>query len=271
MIRSLTRARAAWIACALVALAAAAEAQQTPAPTPPAVSAPAASPSVAAPAASPATATSTPAAAAPASAPSASPAAATSAPTPAPSAPTPATAPSPVAAPAPAATPAPAPSAASGDSGSMGETIDLTARPAAYLDGKAGRDEVYSAILDAIGAVRAEIDKAGLKPVDHPIAIFLEADDSGFKFRAAVPLAAAPDGKTQLSDAVKLGQTPVGKAMRFEHRGAYDDIDGTYEAITAYLDEKGVDAQDVFVEEYLNDVKSPEDPNLQVDIYVLLK
>ena len=230
MVRSLRRARAAWLACALAAFAAAAAAQQTPAPTP-ATSAPAASP----------------------------------APAPSPGAPASAANPS------PAATPAPAPSAASGDNGSMGETVDLTARPAAYLDGKAGRDEVYSAILDAIGAVRAEIGKAGLKPVDHPIAVFLEADDSGFKFRAAVPLAGATDGKTQLSDAVKIGETPVGKAMRFEHRGAYDDIDGTYEAITAYLDEKGVDAQDVFVEEYLNDIKSPEDPNLQVDIYVLLK
>jgi len=153
----------------------------------------------------------------------------------------------------------------------MGQTIDLVARPAAYLEGKAGRDEVYSAITGAIATVRAEVAKAGLKPVDHPIAVFLEADDSGFKFRAAVPIAAAPEGKTQLSDVVKIGSTPVGKAMRFEHRGAYDDIDGTYEAITAYLDEKGVDAQDVFVEEYLNDIKSPEDPNLQVDIYVLLK
>jgi len=247
MVRSLTRARAAWVACALVALAAAAQAQQTPAP--PTAAAPAASPAAAAPAPSPA-------AAAPAATPT---------PTPSPSAP------APTAAPAPAATPAPTPGAIPGDSGSMGETVDLTARPAAYLDGKAGRDEVYSAILDAIGAVRAEIGKAGLKPVDHPIAVFLEADDSGFKFRAAVPLAGAPDGKTQLSDAVKIGETPVGKAMRFEHRGAYDDIDGTYEAITAYLDEKGVDAQDVFVEEYLNDIKSPEDPNLQVDIYVLLK
>jgi effector-binding domain-containing protein len=241
MVRSLTRARAAWVACALVALAAAAQAQQTPAP--PTAAAPAASPAAAAPEPSPA-------AAAPAATPT---------PTPSPSAP------------APAATPAPTPGAIPGDSGSMGETVDLTAHPAAYLDGKAGRDEVYSAIIGAIGAVRAEIDKAGLKPAGPPIAVFLEADDSGFKFRAETPLAVAPEGKTQLSDAVKIGQTPVGKAMRFEHRGAYDDIDGTYEAITAYLDEKGVDAQDVFVEEYLNDIKSPEDPNLQVDIYVLLK
>ena len=257
MNRSLTRARAAWLACALVAFAATAAAQQTPAPSPGAAAAPAASPSAAAPA--PSEAATSPAA-------TPTPASASPAPVPSPGAPAPAANPS------PAATPAPTPSAASGDSGgSMGETIDLTARPAAYLDGRAGRDEVYSAIIGAIGQVRTEIGKAGLKPVDHPIAIFLEADDSGFKFRAAVPLAGAPDGKTQLSDAVKIGETPVGKAMQFEHRGAYDDIDGTYEAITAYLDEKGVDAQDVFVEEYLNDIKSPEDPNLQVDIYVLLK
>jgi effector-binding domain-containing protein len=199
-------------------------------------------------------------------------------------APTPgvAASPSPSPAPSPAAsavaTPSPSPSAKpspdaanSGDSGSMGETVDLVSRPAAYLEAKADRDDVYSAILDAIGKVRAEIDKAGLKAAGRPIAIFLEADDSGFTFRAETPIESAPEGKTQLSDTVKLGQTPIGKAMRFEHRGAYDDIDGTYEAITAYLDEKGVDAQDVFVEEYLNDVKSPEDPNLQVDIFVLLK
>ena len=49
------------------------------------------------------------------------------------------------------------------------------------------------------------------------------------------------------------------------------DIDATYDAITAYLDEKGVDAQDSFVEEYANDVKDADDPTLQVNIYVLLK
>jgi effector-binding domain-containing protein len=188
--------------------------------------------------------------------------------------PAPTTAPStsPTPTPAPAATPAPSPNAgSSGDSGSMGETVDLVSGPAAYIEANAGRDEVYSAITSAIATIRTEVAKAGLKPTGHPMAVFLEADDTGFRFRAEVPIEAAPEGKTQLSDTVKLGQTPVGKAMRFEHRLAYDDIDGTYEAITAYLDEKGVDAQDIFVEEYLNDVKSPEDPSLKVDIFVLLK
>jgi effector-binding domain-containing protein len=125
--------------------------------------------------------------------------------------------------------------------------------------------------MASLAIIRAELDKAGLKPAGRPLAVFLEADDNGFTYRAEIPIAAIPEGKTQLTLAVKFGQTPAGKAMRFEHRGAYDDIDATYEAITAYLDEKGVDAQDVFMEEYLNDVKTSDDPNLQVDIFVLIK
>ncbi len=185
----------------------------------------------------------------------------------APATPAPTPSPSPMATPAPSASPAnPA-----GESGSMGETVELVAHPAATVDGKADRDEVFGAITGSIDQIHKEIAKAGLKAAGRPIAIFLEADDVGFKYRAAIPLELAPEGKTELSDTVKLGRTPVGKAMRFEHRGAYDDIDATYEAITAYLDEKGIDAQDMFIEEYLNDVKTTDDPNLQVDIFVLLK
>jgi effector-binding domain-containing protein len=164
----------------------------------------------------------------------------------------------------------PAEAAPSGE-GSTGETVDLPARPFAYVEGKADRDEIYSAILGSLGVVKREMDKAGLVPEGRPLAVFVEADDNGFKYRAGYPLAAAPEGKSSLSDAVKMGQTPSGKAMRFEHQGAYADIDATYDAITAYLDEKGVDAQDSFVEEYANDVKDPDDPTLQVNIYVLLK
>ena len=69
----------------------------------------------------------------------------------------------------------------------------------------------------------------------------------------------------------KVRNYEVQARLWLEHQGAYSDIDATYDAITAYLDEKGVDAQDSFVEEYANDVKDPDDPTLQVNIYVLLK
>jgi effector-binding domain-containing protein len=189
-----------------------------------------------------------------------------------PAAPAPATSPQP-----PAASGATPPSegesakAPESGNGSTGNIVDLTQRPFAYIEGKADRDEVFSSIQGSLGLVRRDMDKAGVKPSGRPLAVFLESDDTGFRYRAGYPLESAPDGKSSLSDAVKIGLTPSGKAMRFQHLGAYADIDATYDAITAYLDEKGIDAQDSFIEEYANDVKDPDDPNLEVDIDVLLK
>jgi effector-binding domain-containing protein len=192
--------------------------------------------------------------------------------TPAPVAsPAPAPSPEPAPSPTPAASATPSPSPSPSDSAGTGEIVELTARPVAATEGKASRDEVYNAIMGSLAAIQAELDKAGLKSAGNPLAVFLEADDSGFKYRAEIPITATPADKTQLSDSVKFGLSPAGKAMRFEHRGEYDEIDYTYEAITAYLDEKGVDAEDVFIEEYLNLPKSSDDPNLQVDIFVLIK
>jgi effector-binding domain-containing protein len=154
---------------------------------------------------------------------------------------------------------------------SASQTLDLVGRPAAYMEGKSNWDEGFSALMGAIALVNDEIAKAGLKSAGRPLGVFLETDDAGFRYRAMVPIEAAPEGKTELSETIKIGQTPAGKAMKFEHRGSYEDIDSTYEAITAYLDEKGLEAENLFYEEYLNDVKSPDDPTLEVDIYVLLK
>ncbi|HSV00452.1 MAG TPA: GyrI-like domain-containing protein, partial [Roseiarcus sp.] len=214
--------------------------------------------------------------AAPSPAPAASAPAAPSAQTPAPPSSTPA---KPADAPA-AANPAPAapgdaaqpaqPGSAPGE-GSTGETVTLPARPFVYIEGKADKDEIYGSILNSLSAVKRDMDKANLAPAGRPIAVFVESDDTGFKYHAGYPISAAPEGKSSLSDTVKIGQTPSGKAMKFEHQGAYGDIDATYDAITAYLDDKGIDAQDTFIEEYANDVKDPDDPTLQVNIYVLLK
>ena len=71
--------------------------------------------------------------------------------------------------------------------------------------------------------------------------------------------------------AFKLGETPSGRAVKFEHRGAYEEIDATYEAITAWLDDKGLESRDFFVEEYLDQGKGADDTALAVDVYVFVK
>ena len=190
MVRSVRLARAAAIVVALIACAAVSQAQQVPAPTPSLAASP-----------SPVTA--------PSSSPAPSPAAAAAA------------TPSPTPGAAPSQDTKPSPDAGnSGDSAAMGETVDLVSQPAAYLEAKADRDDVYSAILGAIGKVRAEIAKAGLKAVGPPIAIFLEADDSGFTFRAAVPIELGAGGQ---DPAFRLGEARSdadrqGDALRVSQR-----------------------------------------------------
>jgi effector-binding domain-containing protein len=86
-----------------------------------------------------------------------------------------------------------------------------------------------------------------------------------------IPLAAKPQGKPALPAGVELGTSPAGKAIKFQHRGPYDEIESTYNLITAFLDEKGLEAQDLFIEEYLTDTKESDDVGLEADIYVFLK
>jgi effector-binding domain-containing protein len=154
---------------------------------------------------------------------------------------------------------------------STAEMLDITSRPTAILHGQAKWDEGFASIMKAQARIKAALEKAGLKAAGRPITIFTQTDDTGFTYDAMLPLAEEPKADLQLTDDVKLGSSPSGKAIKFQHRGAYDDIDSTYDLITAYLDEKGLEARNFFIEEYLTDLKSADDANLAVDIYVFIK
>ncbi len=151
------------------------------------------------------------------------------------------------------------------------ETLDVPARPVALLAGDSDWADGFKTIVTAIGKVDDALKGAGLKQAGPPFAVFLSTDDNSFHFEAMVPIAEKPEGKSELADGVKLGESPSGKAIKFLHRGAYDDIDSTYDLITAYLDEKGLEAKNLFVEEYLTDTKDSDDAGLEADIYVFLK
>lgn len=154
--------------------------------------------------------------------------------------------------------------------GVASETVMVDARPAAVLKGQGKWEDAAKTLSGAIAKLNASVRKAGLAVNGRTIAVFTKTDDTGFSFEAMAPLAAAPEGKVKLTDGVEIGASPAGKAMKFQHRGAYDEIDATYEAIAAYLDEKGLDTKDLIIEEYLNDFKG-DDGEVAVDIYVFLK
>ena len=181
-----------------------------------------------------------------------------------------------VTAPAPAATPpaAPQPTAPAADNPedtSSAIPVELKPRPTLALSGSAEWDDGLTAITASLDKLKAEMGRVGLQPGGRPMTVFVETDDKGFRYEAMIPLVAQPDPAPALGEGFRIASSPAGKTMKFEHRGSYEEIDTTYEAITAYLDEKGLEAQNLFIEEYLNAPRGPDDEDLQVDIYVFLK
>lgn len=151
------------------------------------------------------------------------------------------------------------------------ESVNIPVRTAVMVPGQSSYDDAFKSIKASMDKVKQAMEKAGLKPSGHPITIFSEPDDKGFKYKFAIPIGAKPEGKPDLGGDVTIGETPSGKAIKFQHRGAYEDIDSTYDVITAYLDAKGLQVDNPYIEEYLTDLTTPDDPNLQVDIYVFVK
>jgi len=203
-----------------------------------------------------------------AQAPSASPApAATASPTPAPSA-SPAPAASPSASPTPSAeqTPAPAPSVQTADA--FGEQITLSAKKVVIAKGQANWDSAFDALIDSFKALTALLDKQGIKPAGNGMIVYTSTDDTGFTYMAEIPVEQEPKN---LAKNMSIGQSPEGKALKFVHRGSYDNMDNTYEAITNHLDDKKLEAKDTFIEEYMTDPLKTAEDKLVINVYVPLK
>jgi effector-binding domain-containing protein len=151
----------------------------------------------------------------------------------------------------------------------FGESVTLPERTIIYLKGVGNWDSAYDTLVDAFKSVYGYLEKEGIQPAGNAMTIYTQTDDTGFDYQAAVPVAQEPKSKPQGDIAV--GKAPSGKALKFIHRGSYDSMDSTYEATTNYLDEKRLEAKDVFIEEYLTDPTKTPDEKLVVNIYVPTK
>ncbi|WP_084806828.1 GyrI-like domain-containing protein [Bradyrhizobium sp. NAS80.1] len=253
MIRFRRLALAALIPAAALSLGLSGALAQTPSPAPAASASPSPAPSAApspAVSASPApVATPSPAASA---SPEASPSPAASA-SPSPAAPPPAAA----ASPAPVQTADP-----------FGEETTLEAKKVVMLKGTANWDSAFDTLIDAFKALNALLDKQGIKHAGNSMIVYTSTDDTGFTFLAEIPVEQDPKN---LPKDMSIGKSPEGKSLKFVHRGSYDNMDNTYEAITNHLDDKKLEAKDTFIEEYLTDPLKTSEDKLVINVFVPLK
>jgi len=149
------------------------------------------------------------------------------------------------------------------------DEVVMASHPALIMKGQAKWDDGYAALAKAFALLREQAKRLALTETGYPVTVFVETDDQGFKYEAELPVSTLPSQRpADLPADLRFGATPEGKAVRFVHRGAYDEIDSTYEAISAYVDVKGLEVKDTLIEEYISMGNDSSDLAIEVHIYV---
>jgi effector-binding domain-containing protein len=199
-------------------------------------------------------------------APAASP---TTTPAPAPTpVPPPAETKSPADTPSAAQTPAPPPIAPVQTADPFGEQFTLEPKKVVVMKGTANWDAAFDTLIESFKTLTALLDKQGIKASGNSMIVYTSTDDTGFTFLAEIPVEQDPKNLTK---DMSIGKSPDGKALKFVHRGSYDNMDNTYEAITNHLDDKKLEAKDTFIEEYITDPLKTAEDKLVINVYVPLK
>ena len=168
------------------------------------------------------------------------------------------------------APPPPAPAAPQPKPGDpFGEEVTLAGKTIVFSKGSANWDSAFDTLVEAFKNVYGAMQKQGLRPAGPAMTIYTATDDTGFEYQAGVPVAEEPKGP--LPEGLAVGKSPDGRALKFIHRGSYDAMDSTYEAITNHLDEKRLEARDLFVEHYVTDPLTTPEDNLVIEVYVPIK
>ncbi|MFN5109585.1 MAG: GyrI-like domain-containing protein, partial [Bradyrhizobium sp.] len=175
---------------------------------------------------------------------------------------------SPADSPAASQSPTPPPAAPVQTADPFGESFTLEPKKVVMLKGTANWDSAFDALIEAFKQLTALLDKDGIKPSGNPMIVYTSTDDTGFTFIAEIPI--DQDAKN-LGKNMSMGNSPDGKALKFVHRGSYDNMDNTYEAITNHLDDKKLEAKDTFIEEYITDPLKTAEDKLVINVYVPLK
>lgn len=152
-----------------------------------------------------------------------------------------------------------------------GEIREIQPLPVLRLKGQSTWDDGFAALKKAIASLESEATRLSLSRAGNPMVYFVDSDDIGFTYEAMVTLGAPPAPGLSLGKEFDAAQSPGGRAVVFNHEGAYDEIDTAYEALTAWLDDKNLVSNGRFLEEYLFIPEKSDETTMKLKIVVFLK
>ncbi|MDI4663393.1 GyrI-like domain-containing protein [Xanthobacter autotrophicus] len=146
------------------------------------------------------------------------------------------------------------------------QEITLSPVPVLMLAGSATWEEAFEKLVASVKQADAELKRLGLARAGDTFIVYNSADDLSFEYEIQVPFSGTT--KQKPANGMKLGGSHAGKVLKFTHAGSFADMDNTYEQIANYLDEKNVEQNDMYIEQYRTDIVSGSPEALEIDILV---
>jgi effector-binding domain-containing protein len=152
----------------------------------------------------------------------------------------------------------------------FGQATTLTEQTIVYASGAGEWETAYETLTAAFRATEAFVEQKGIRRAGSAMTIYTAMDDMTFNFQAAIPVAELPRALPP-QEKIRIGKSPAGKALKFVHRGSFQDMTTTYDAISHYVEGRQLAAKELLIEEYVTDLLTTPADRLVVNIFVPLE
>lgn len=147
------------------------------------------------------------------------------------------------------------------------QLTELSEQPVLSVRTRTSFSNLPQEIGKAYGAICAYLEELGEAPADAPFTAYYNMDMDDLDVEMGFPVSKPLAGKDEIMASV----VPAGKQASCMYKGAYDKMAPTYEALMAWVAEKGMEPTGIVYEYYYNAPGEVPDDELLTKIVFLLK
>lgn len=128
-------------------------------------------------------------------------------------------------------------------------------------------EKLSEAMGSTYGKIMEYLGLHGIQASGPPFAVYHNMDMTALDVEIGIPVPAPVEGSGDLTPGTIRG----GRAAVGTHTGPYDTIGDTYGALTAFMEEKGLEMDSFSYEFYLNDPREVPPDELKTEIFFPIK
>jgi AraC family transcriptional regulator len=143
-------------------------------------------------------------------------------------------------------------------------TTQLSAQPILGIRATTTMDKLAQLMGPLFGEVHGYMQRHGQAPAGMPLARYHSMDGDTVDLECAIPVASPMAG----TDRIQSCELPAGTVATVTHLGPYDNLPGTWAALTEWMKSEGLEAAGAPWEVYVTDPGAePDQSKWRTDIF----